>query len=545
MTPIAVETQARHLTPQSKDERFYSTKQPDGRWDDIVIGSGMGGMTTAAMLAKLGRRVLILEQHYVPGGFTHTFKRKKWVWDVGVHAVGEVGPQAALGRVLAQLTDGRLSWAPLGDVYDEFHFPDLRIDFPNARPQFVANLKSAFPGEERAIGEYLRLIKEVSGTMRRYYLSRLVPASWAALTDPLLAGPALRLLGERTKDVLDKLTSNEKLKAVLTAQWGYYGVPPARSSFAIHALVAKHFIHGGFYPVGGSGAIAHALLETVAKAGGWTRIRADVAEILVEKGRAAGVRLADGEVIRAERVVSAAGGLPTVKRLLPPSLRAERWAREIAALKPSPCHVCLYIGFKGDIRSAGASAANKWFYETWSPDAVYWDVERGDREAPILYCSFPSLKDPHHDPGPEELHTGEVVTFVPYRVFEAWRDGRWKKRGEEYETFKARLTEQLLDQLCRHMPGLRDKVAFVELSTPLSTEHFTRAALGAIYGIEPTPERYRTRALRPRTPIPGLYLSGSDMASVGVMGAMVGGALAAVAAEPVRAIRWLRESGMR
>ena len=158
------------------------------------------------------------------------------------------------------------------------------------------------------------------------------------------------------------------------------------------------------------------------------------------------------------------------------------------------------------------------------------------------YCSFPSLKDPHHDPGPDQLHTGEVVTFVPYEAFSSWRDERWKRRGEDYEALKAALTERLLEQFFRHLPGLRSMVAFAELSTPISTEHFTRAANGAIYGIEPTPERYQTRSLRPHTPIPGFYMSGSDMATVGVIGAMVGGLLAAVTAEPRQAIPWLRKN---
>jgi len=397
------------------DKSLFSTSSPDVVWDYVVIGSGMGGMTTASLLAKLGKRVLVLEQHYVPGGFTHTFRRKKWAWDVGVHAVGEVDENAILGRVLDKLGSGRLEWTSLGGVYDEFHFPDLRIDFPNSKQAFVANLEAAFPTQRRAITDYLNKAKEVSGAMRSYYLSRVVPPSWAAIADPLLARKAHHALTQTTQSVLDGMSSDERLKSVLTAQWGYYGVPPARSSFAIHALVARHFVHGGFYPKGGAARIAESLLSTVANAGGWTRIRADVAEILVENGRAVGVRLRDGEEIRAKRVVSAAGALPTVERLLPASERNKPWVDSIRRLKPSPCHVCLYIGFRGDIRTAGATAANKWFYETWSKDAVHWDVSHGAAEAPILYTSFPSLKDPNHDAGPAAPY-GRSGDFRSLRV---------------------------------------------------------------------------------------------------------------------------------
>lgn len=522
---------------------FYSTKSPDKPWDYIVIGSGMGGMTTAAMLSKLGKRVLVLEQHYVPGGFTHTFRRKKWTWDVGVHAVGEVDRASMLGKVLARLTDDRLRWASLGSVYDEFYFPDLRIDFPDDRKQFVSNLLEAFPSQQTAVDDYMRKVKQVAGAMRSYYLSRVMPPQWAGLTDRLLAKDANAHLLRTTKQVLDEFCTDEKFKTVLTAQWGYYGVPPERSSFAIHALVARHFVHGAYYPEGGSQKIAEELLQTVVDSGGWTRIRADVDEILIRNGCAVGVRLKDGEEIRASAVISAAGALATVQRLLPQSEKSKFWARSITWLRPTPCHVCLYLGFKGDIRDSGAGSANKWFYETWGHGrkAEAWQIEDGEKEAPVLYCSFPSLKDPHHDGGAEQLHTGEVVTFVPYDAFENWKDGRWRKRGEEYDAVKERLTEQMKEQFLRHMPGLRDKIAFAELSTPLSTEHFTRAPGGAIYGLEPTPERYQTTHLRPRTPVPGLFLSGGDMASVGVMGAMVGGLLAAVAAEPIKAIKWFRD----
>ena len=225
----------------SRSDRRFSTHSPDLEWDYIVIGSGMGGMTTAALLSQLGRRVLMLEQHYVPGGFTHTFKRKKWVWDVGVHAVGEVDSRAMIGRILHQLSGGQLEWASLGRVYDEFYFPDLRIDFPDNRRAFADALAEAFPREQHAIDAYFARVREVGTVMRRYYLSRILPSSWAAIADPLLARDAYRLLTRRTGAVLDELSSDARLKTVLTAQWGYYGSPPSRSSFAIHGLVAKHF----------------------------------------------------------------------------------------------------------------------------------------------------------------------------------------------------------------------------------------------------------------------------------------------------------------
>jgi all-trans-retinol 13,14-reductase len=525
-------------------DRPWSRDAKPGEYDAIVIGSGMGGMTAAALLSKIGLKVLVLEQHYVPGGYTHTFSRKGFTWDVGVHAVGEVTVKSMPGRMLHALTDGKLQWAPLGDTYDEFHFPGgFRIDFPNTPMQFRENLVRAFPHEAGAIDQYLRLVREISGGMRGYYLSRVLPRSVSGTAEKLMARGVQTWLQRTTRKTIESITAEPKLRTLMAAQWGYYGSVPSRSAFAMQALVVKHFQWGGYYPIGGSAQLAKTLLGTVAAAGGWTRIYADVERILVEGGRACGVRLKTGEEIRAARIISAAGVLSTVHRLMPEQANAP-WVKSVETLKPASAHVCLYLGFNGDIRKAGATAANQWFWEVWDSEDDAWNVSVDGElpPAPVLYTSFPSLKDPQHtDP---HKHTGEVVTFVPYEVFERWGGSKWHRRGDAYEAFKKKMTEKMLEQLFARLPGLKPLLAHAELSTPLSTEHFTRPVAGSIYGIEPTPERFANAGLKPRSPVPGLFFGGSDVSSVGVVGAAMGGMLAAVAAEPFAAMNWLRKNAM-
>ena len=516
-----------------------------GPWDTIVIGSGMGGMTCAALLAEAGERVLVLEQHYEPGGFTHTFKRPGgYRWDVGVHAIGEVSEKALTGRILKRLTRGELEWASLGSVYDSFEYPDgLRLDFPDTPHQFRENLLEAFPDRGADIGRYLDEVRNVSASMRAYYLSRAAPNAISSLTDRFVARGVKEYFLQTCDDVMTRVTDDARLRTVLTAQWGYYGVPPSRASFAIQALVARHFMWGAYYPVGGSQRIAETLLGTVAHHGGWTRIASPVDEILVNDGVATGVRLGE-EVIFAKRIVSAVGAQATIRRLLGAEHVPARWSRELEPLEPAAAHVCAYLGFKGDIRAAGAGSANRWFYETWDQSVDGWHVSHGESEwplNPILYCSFPSLKDPTYDAGPEQRHTGEVVTFVPWSAFDRFTDARWKRRGDEYDDFKQRLQDSLLSQFFRHMPQLKPMLDFVEFSTPASTAHFDRAIGGSIYGLAPLPARYAAETLRPSTPIKNLFLAGCDVATPGVIGAMFGGVLAALAARPIAIGKYLRE----
>ena len=263
----------------------------------------------------------------------------------------------------------------------------------------------------------------------------------------------------------------------------------------------------------------------IERAGGKCLTRTSVEELLIDNGKTVGVISQKGTRYYAPIVISAAGAKATVERLIPAQEKSKLWVTNIKKLDQSPCHLCLYLGFEGDISKLGVSASNQWFFETWDPENMHWDVEDSQSVAPVLYVSFPSLKDPHH---PKDApHTGEVVTFVPWETFEKWQDSSKQKRPEDYKAFKDSIQERMLEQLWKHLPQLKEACVFSELSTPLSTTHYCRAPKGAIYGLSPTPERFLCSDLRPETPLKGFYMTGGDIGTLGVIGAMIGGVLTA------------------
>ena len=145
---------------------------------------------------------------------------------------------------------------------------------------------------------------------------------------------------------------------------------------------------------------------------------------------------------------------------------------------------------------------------------------------PVVYLPFPSAKDPSFPTRFPGRATIEAIAPASYEWFTRWADSRWQRRGPEYEELKARLAERLLGHLYAAVPAVRGKVNHAELSTPLSTRHFMGYARGETYGLSPTPDRFRLR-LGAQSPIPGLFLAGQDLSSLGVVGALFGGALAA------------------
>ena len=490
-------------------------------FDAIVIGSGMGGLTFASLMAQLkGWRVLVLERHFKLGGFTHTFQRPGgYSWDVGLHYVGELAPGSQGRQLMDLVTGGRVAWQPMPDRYDRFVTPEFQFEFVKGEDRLRQALVDAFPAEEAGLTRYFRDVRRTAAWVRRFAVAEALPRPLGAALRAL--NLACGGLGEtRTGAYLDAHFQDPRLKAILACQWGNHGLPPGQSLFATHANIVSHYLDGAWYPVGGAGVIAEAAGAVIRAAGGDLRAGHEVTRVLTEGGRAVGVEVRQREgvqCLRAPVIISDAGGWTTFTRLAKGLVPDLGWDGSGFSV------VTLYLGLDRDPRELGFRGENEFITGILDPDAAAASASRLlEGHADACFLSFPSLKDPRAG-----RHTAEIIAPLPYADVAAFRDQPWRRRGPEYDLLKARMAKALLDLVERHHPGLRSMICYQELSTPLSAEHFTGHPQGGSYGHPGTADRYRKAYLRPRTPLPGLFLTGSDALSFGIMGALMGGVLTA------------------
>ncbi|WP_444915194.1 phytoene desaturase family protein [Microbulbifer sp. TRSA007] len=520
--------------------RRYRPSRLEGNYDAIIIGSGIGGLTCAAMLSAMGKKALVLEQHYTAGGYTHAYDRNGYEWDVGVHYIGDVGEHPTMTRKIFDfISNNQLHWAPMDSTYDRICIGDKQYDLKAGRQQFIDELVSHFPDERANIEEYLQRLNVVAKAMQRLAMEKMLP-SWC--------GPFIRLwrklrepawLNKTTREVLSGITSNEKLISVLTGQWGDNGMTPSEGSFIIHALIAKHYLYGGYYPVGGASKISETIIPQIQASGGDVFTYAKVETILMNGDQVRGVRMSDGHEIEAPLVVSGAGVFNTFEKLLPRST-SERmgYIRDLDTVNRSMSHLCLYIGLEKTAEELNLPKTNYWIYSSdqYEEDMQAF-IDDQDKEIPLVYISFPSAKDPTFTQRYPGRATIEIVAPANYDWFAQWHDKPWGKRGDDYEDLKEAFSQRLLEHLYKHMPQLRGEIDYYELSTPLSTDYFCFYPRGEIYGLDHDPNRFEQSWLRPKSRVKGLYLTGQDVVSCGVAGAMISGMLTA------QSIIGLRQTG--
>jgi all-trans-retinol 13,14-reductase len=514
-------------------QSYKQNPKVDHSYDVIIIGTGLGGLATAAFLSKTGKKVLLLERHYTAGGFTHTFKRKDFEWDVGIHYVGQMqNPGSAMRKLFDYISDGQMKWEDMGEVYDRIIIGDRKYNLVKGLKNWKKKMLEYFPEEKEALEKYISLIFAANKAGRNYQMEKALPPMVSRFIGGFLKNPLYKYSDKTTYEILNSITKNKELIKVLSGQYGDYGLPPKKSSFYMHAILVSHYFGGGSFPVGGSSQIVKTIDPVIEKAGGTILTNAEVDQVIIENNVAKGVLMKDGRSFFAGKIVSNTGVINTFKKLLPDeSIKKHHLDQKLQKINPSVAHVCLYLGLDGSPEELKLPKTNLWIY----PDDCDHDtcVERYAKDTrqpfPVVYISFPSAKDPDWKNRYPGKSTIEIIAPVPFGIFTRWNGTKWMKRGDDYIALKEKFTKRLLDELYRQLPHLKGKITYTELSSPLTTQFFVNYEKGEIYGVDHTPERFRQDFLKPRTPIKNFYLTGQDIVSCGIGGALFSGVLTATA----------------
>ena len=500
-------------------------------WDAVVIGSGLGGLSTAAHLAANEKRVLVLEQYDVAGGCSQVFRRKReWQFDVGLHYVGGVHT-GEIGSVLRGVgLEGRMDWHELDpDGFDTLLFPDHEIRVPKGWAAYSERLHAAFPQETDGLRRFLRVLEGVARQLRKAGVPR---TKLDYLRYPLRA-PAVVAWGMRSMtDLFDHCKLSEQLRAVIVAQSGDYATPPSRTPVALHAGLIDHYMDEGAYYLGGGGqTLAAHLLDVIHTHGGRVRTHARVDHIAVSNGRVRGVRLDDGSEIRSDIVVSTADIKQTFLQLLPDTAVSPRFRERVDGFRMATPLFCVYLGVDRDLAETMRNT-NYWVHPDYDPEARYAEaVDGAIAQTPPVYMTSATVKDPtstHH--APPGCSTLELMTWTT-PSHSAWGvdgDMAGYSRNERYRQTKAALADRMIDVAEGVVGDLRPHIRWQETATPLTQERYTLSTDGSSYGIELATDQMGPRRPAPTTPIGGLFLAGASARSGhGIVGALAGGREAA------------------
>lgn len=466
-------------------------RAPDARGGDavdvVVVGSGMGGLTAGALLARFGLDVLVVERGDTPGGYTHAFKRGDYMFDAAVRWTGD---REIYDYVLSYLgVDDRCELIDLPQFYRAC-YPDLTVDVPRGIDAAVDALANTVPAVAPAVRAVLALCQQ---THREAH--DLPPRLGLVELDAAVAQfPTLFANLRATVDeVFDRTLQDQRARAAITAPWPFVGSPPHRLQFATFAQFLFSHAPGVVYCRGSFQRLVDALVAGLRDHGGELRLDTAVEQILVEDGRATGVTLAGGETVRARAVVSNADAHLTFEHLVGVDRLPPRFVRTLGRLRPSLSAFNLYVATDLDLADMLGPDTHEIFLHDSIDHRANW--ERILEGVPAsMFVTVPTLADPSVAPPGE--HIVSATAPLPYDI------------GVDWAQVKDRYATDVGARLERIIPGFRDHVTYQEVATPVTLERYTLNHEGSYLGWELTPDQAVSGRPRQRTPVEGLYLSG-------------------------------------
>ena len=438
------------------------------KYDVIVLGAGIAGLICGTFIAKQGKKVLIIEQHSIPGGYCTSFKRKGFIFDSAVHHIGGCGKWSVVGRCLKEL-DININFQQL-DPMDSIHFPSFSIDIPAEIDDYVDLLKEQFPTEKEQLALFFK------------EFTRLYRATFSTEKHKML----LKYQDLTFKEMLDNFFTDEQLKMTLSAQWGYIGSPPHEvSAIGMCQMLVNYLKDGAYFPVGGTQNFADAITQKFIDYGGQIMLSSSVDGMLTDGNIIKGVTTKKGEEIQAEIFVSNIDPKQTFFSLLDKNIVDDSYIRKIENMKESVSFFLLYLGLDNKIDLKGLKRG---FYHT-SNDLTFSDND-------WFYISVPTEVDSSLAPDNKQIISVVVSSRENYDDIDDW------------VAYKDKMKKHTINYLENFVPEIQDHIEVIDAATPKTLYRYTLNTKGAAYGWAVTVDQTWSNRLSHTTPFKNLFLAG-------------------------------------